>query len=98
VRPPLTRIPRGLIRLSSTAEVTLTLVREAGRRRVALPGAISRRLGTGERDISLTVLLGGRRTFAAGRYWVIATARTADGRGATTQAVLRVLRPKRGRR
>jgi hypothetical protein len=75
--------------------VEVTLAREAGARRVALPGRISRRLGSGERDISLTVLLGGRQRFVPGRYWITATATTADGRTATRRALLRVLSPRR---
>jgi hypothetical protein len=94
LRPPLTRIPRGLITLSATAEVTITLAREQGTRRIALSGTIARRVGRGEKNVSLVVLLGGRQKFLPGRYWVTLAARTSDGRTATSRAVLRMLRAK----
>jgi hypothetical protein len=95
VRPPLRTLPRALIRLSATAEVTVTLAREVHHKRIGLPGSIQRRLGSGEKNISLSVLLGGRQKFAPGRYWITVAARTADGRSAARSAVLRMLRPRR---
>jgi hypothetical protein len=59
--------------------------------RVGLDGSIPRRLGAGEKNVSLSVLLGSDRHLAAGRYWVTLAARTADGRTAVRSAVLRIL-------
>ncbi len=77
------------------AEVTVTLARESGGRRVGMPGTIQRRLGAGEKNISLGVLLGGRKAFTPGRYWITVAARTADGRTAARSAVLRILGARR---
>jgi hypothetical protein len=73
----------------------VTLSREVHHKRIGLPGTIQRRLGGGEKNISLSVLLGGRQKFAPGRYWITVAARTADGRSAARSAVLRMLRPRR---
>jgi hypothetical protein len=97
-RPPLTVIPRALITLSATANVTITYGRVSGPGLVALPGTITRRIAGGdEKNISLVVLLGGRQRFVAGRYRVTLTATTSDGRTAKASALIRMLReqPKR---
>lgn len=91
VRLPVRVLPRALVTLSATAEVTITLSREVRGRRVGLDGSIERRLGAGEKNVSLSVLLGSDRHLAAGRYWVTLAARTADGRTAVRSAVLRIL-------
>ncbi len=105
-RLPLRPIPRGLVTLSATAHVTITLERRTdgpfvdaagspARRSagsyVELPGSINRRLGAGERSISLAPLLNSRRGLIAGRYRITLAAQAADGRTATAHAALRLL-------
>jgi hypothetical protein len=94
-RPPLTVIPRALITLSATANVTITYARLTGSSPVALPGTIARRIGGGaEKNISLVVLLGGRQKFVPGRYRITVAATTSDGRTATASALIRMLPEK----
>jgi Ca2+-binding RTX toxin-like protein len=98
-RPPLKVIPRALISLSATANVTITYARVTGGGAVALPGTIARRIAGGEeKNISLVVLLGGRQKFVAGRYRVTLAATTADGRTATASALIRMLAEKPAKR
>jgi hypothetical protein len=94
VRLPLHRLPRGLITLSATAQVTVTLARAHGKGWHTVPGSVARRLGSGERNITLATLLGSSQHLAAGRYRFTATAVTTDGRRASATAFLRLL-PRR---
>jgi hypothetical protein len=93
-RPPLTVIPRAWITLSATATVTITIARQAGSKTVPLAGTLTRRLGSGEKYISLVTLLGGRQTFVPGIYRVALSATTSDGRTAKASTLMRMLKPK----
>jgi hypothetical protein len=96
-RSPLPRIPRAIITLPEIANVHITAARIVGTRSVAVKGAIDRRVGDGERNVTLSGLFTGRVRYTPGRYRLTLTATAADGRTATATALIRMLTPAKRR-